>query len=121
MAYDPTRSRISENTLAAFLASDIEGELQTVPGIGPSAEEKLAKHGVTTTWQLIGNFLACKDKDMTVQEHHDAMWYFLQEVGVSSCRSGIVHALSEKCNILFPNMFRESFDNDAATDHDSDS
>lgn len=59
-----------------------------------------------------------KGKDMNTQAHCDKMWYWLQEMGVNSHRSGIVTAVAgiltifisllEKLNTMMPGIFDES-------------
>jgi hypothetical protein len=59
-AYDPAKSQVSADALAAFIASDIEGPLTQVPGLGRSAVDKLVDVGITNTFQLLGKFLMLK-------------------------------------------------------------
>lgn len=47
-----------------------------------------------------------KGKDMNTQDHCDAMWYWLQERGVNSHRSGIVTAIAGIFHDIFI-LFRE--------------
>lgn len=59
-----------------------------------------------------------KGQDVKTQEHCDQMWYWLQEMGVNSHRSGIVTAVAgiltifmyllEKLNTMMPGIFDES-------------
>jgi len=105
--FDPNRSQVSGDALADFILVPICEDITSVPGIGPCAAKKLAREldgepGVETTYQLIGKFLSLRAFDMSSQEHCDAMWYWLQAKGISSCRAGIVHSLAEKVNIWMP-------------------
>jgi len=41
--YDPKKSRVSDDTLADFFRSQLTGDLQEIPGIGPAAAKCLAE------------------------------------------------------------------------------
>ena len=81
----------------------------SVPGIGPKAVELLGKavegdSAVETTYQLIGKFLQLKNKDMTVQAHMDAFWFYLAGRGINSHRFGIVDAIARKVDVMNPGI-----------------
>eukprot|EP00968_Pinguiococcus_pyrenoidosus_P013547 scaffold1228_cov246-Pinguiococcus_pyrenoidosus.AAC.7 len=103
--FNPNKSRVSEDRLAEFIVQELDPELTSVPGIGEKAKEFLAADGVETTFQLIGKFLMLKGKDTSVREHADAMWYYLQGVGINSYRAGIVLAIAEKVNTMMPGIY----------------
>lgn len=108
--FDPGRSRISADTLATFLSSPIEDNLESVPGIGPATIKKLNDDGINTTFQLIGLFLSLRGENMTQEEHCNALWYYLQELGINGPRSGIVQAIAERTNIMIPGIYYTSDD-----------
>ncbi len=96
---------MSADALAAFLASEVQEDVTSVPGIGPAAAKKLAEavegdQAITTTYQLIGKFLTLKGKGVSQAEHCDAMWFWLQARGLDSHRAGIVHSIAEKVSRL---------------------
>lgn len=104
--FNPNRSKVSDDTLAEFLASPIDEELLTVPGVGSATVERLAVDGITTTYQLIGVFLRVCDKGMSTQERTDAFWYYLQALKVpGGTRSTIVLAIAERLNVMFPGFY----------------
>mmetsp|Transcript_10588 Transcript_10588/g.15872 ORF Transcript_10588/g.15872 Transcript_10588/m.15872 type:complete len:127 (+) Transcript_10588:83-463(+) len=108
--FDPNRSQVGEDKLAAFLQAEVSEEISSVPGIGPRAKELLAKEvegdqAITTTYQLIGKFLTLKGQGMTPAEHCNAMWHWLKLRGVSSHRAGIVLCLAEKVNLFMPGVW----------------
>lgn len=103
--FDPKKSKVSADKLAEFLASPLGDDITMVPGIGDVAAEKLAMDNVITTFQLIGIFLTLKGKDMTQNEHLDAFWFYLQDLGINSFRSGIVQCIAEKTNIMIPGIY----------------
>ena len=115
--YDPKRSRVSDDTLADFLRSQLTGSLQEIPGIGPAAEKALGKgvNGeedtkITNTFQLIGKFLSLKGPDsdghkVDSVEHMEKFWYFLQSQGITAHRSAIVKSLAEKLNTMMPGLY----------------
>ena len=109
--FSANKSQVSDDRLSAFLASEIVASLQSVPGIGPKAEELLGKRTetdepVTTTYQLIGKYLSLRGRDMTSDEHMDAFWHYLKSRGISSHRSGIVRCIAEKVNIMIPGLYQ---------------
>jgi len=108
--FDINKSKISDAQLATFLASEIDENLRTVPGIGKEAERLLAlecegEPAITTTHQLIGRFLTLRGVGMTSVQHLDAFWFYLKLRGIKSYRSGIVHAIGEKINLMIPGTF----------------
>lgn len=105
MGFDPNKSKVSADAVAEFLASPIQYDLKTVPGIGPSAEKKLHEHEIENTFQLIGSFLILKKDNMDPNDHLNDFWYFLQEIGISAHRSGIVHSIASKVNTMIPGMY----------------
>lgn len=95
--------------------SPVSGDLKEVPGIGPSAIEKLAKddmndvYRITNTYQLIGVYLLMKGPDVdgeevTVTQLNHKFWYFLKSKGITAHRSGIVLALNSKVSSFMPNL-----------------
>lgn len=62
-----------------YNASEVSGDLNEVPGIGPVAEDKLAAAGITNTFQLIGKFLTLKEDD-DVAKHMDEFVSYLKSV-----------------------------------------
>lgn len=114
--------------MAEFQRGKLSGDLSEVPGIGPAAIKKLAEaenddDKITNTFQLIGRFLMLKGPDVDgnkveTREHMQKFWYFLQETGISSHRSGIVRCIAEKVNGMMPGIYDASqYDED---DDDSD-
>lgn len=103
--YNPERSRVSSDKLAEFLSSPLTDEILDVPGIGPVAKEKLKDDNVETPVQLLGVFFTMKAPQMSQREHCDAMWFYLQDLGINSSRSGIVQCIAEKGNILIPGIY----------------
>lgn len=104
-AFDPNKSKVSADKLAEFLAAPLEEDITMVPGIGDMAAKYLETDNVTTTFQLIGIFLTLKGKDMTPKQHLDAFWFYLQDIGINSYRSGIVQCIAEKTNIMIPGIY----------------
>lgn len=105
--FNPEKSRIKEDTLNYFLHSPVSEDITSVPGIGIEAASKLALAeendiSIKSTFQLIGIFLTLREPEMSYDDHLDAFWYYLKLRGVNSCRSGIVLAISEKVNMIFP-------------------
>ena len=108
--FDPNRSQVSGEALAAFLSADVNEDLMSVPGIGAASAAALTASdetdgGVATTFQLIGKFLLLKGPGMTSGQHCDAFWYYLKLKGVNAHRSGIVKAVAEKVNVAFPGIY----------------
>lgn len=107
--FDITRSRISDDTLAAFLATPIDQDLMTVPGIGEATVTRLKEGSVTTTFQLIGAFLCVCGKDQGSDERTNAFWFYLEALNVpGGTRSTIVHSIAERVNIMMPGIYDPS-------------
>jgi hypothetical protein len=139
--YDPRRSRVSDDRMAEFQRGRLTGDLSEVPGIGPAAIKKLSsgeeEDKITNTFQLIGKFLMLKGPDgdgngdgedgsdgkVDTVEHMERFWFFLQEKGISSHRSGIVRCIAEKVNGMMPGIYDASqyADDDDDDDDDDDS
>lgn len=109
-AYDPSKTGISSDTLAAFVSGEVEGPLTQVPGVGPAAVSKLNAAGIYTTFQLIGKFLSFKGVGSrgSARAICDALFHYLAEIGITSHRNSIVQALAEKLNTLFPGLYSEA-------------
>lgn len=128
--YDPKRSRVSDDKMNEFMRQTITGDLTEVPGIGPAAVVKLAQSDVdgdvvTNTFQLIGKFLMLKGPDrgddkVGTREHMEKFWYWLQEKGISSHRSGIVRCIAERMNAMMPGIYdaAEYEDDDDSSDEE---
>lgn len=105
---------MNHNKLEEFVQREIKGDLQEVPGIGPAAVKMLAEPnkqgapGIYTTYQLIGEYLSLKGKDIDPIAHNDCFWYWLKEKGISSHRSGIVQCIAKKCNSFMPGLYDPS-------------
>jgi hypothetical protein len=107
--FDPSRSRVSSETMSEFLSAPMSADLTTVPGVGPSTIERLKEDSITTTYQLMGAFLRVCNEYMTSKERTDAFWYYLQAIKVpGGTRSSIVQAIAEKANIMIPGLYDEA-------------
>mmetsp|Transcript_6560 Transcript_6560/g.9910 ORF Transcript_6560/g.9910 Transcript_6560/m.9910 type:complete len:115 (+) Transcript_6560:103-447(+) len=106
--YDPNRSTIGPEGLSNFIQNTVTGDITEVPGIGPKAKEALAKKGITTTFQLFGQFLMLKEDGVGSVEHCDRFWYWLNSCGISSHRAGIVQCIAEKVDTMFPGVYDAS-------------
>eukprot|EP00588_Corethron_pennatum_P014491 CAMPEP_0194278700 /NCGR_PEP_ID=MMETSP0169-20130528/11857_1 /TAXON_ID=218684 /ORGANISM="Corethron pennatum, Strain L29A3" /LENGTH=130 /DNA_ID=CAMNT_0039022947 /DNA_START=165 /DNA_END=557 /DNA_ORIENTATION=+ len=126
VGFDPNKSKVSDDTMGAFIRENITGEITEVPGIGPGAAKKLAasEDQITNTYQLIGKFLVLKgpdEKDHKIEsaEHMEKFWYWLSEVGINAHRSAIVRAIAEKMDISYPGIYDASYyENDDDDDDD---
>lgn len=108
--FDPTKSRVSVDAMAAFLGSQISSDITSVPGVGPAAKQKLAAAGVHNTFQLLGKCLSLfgPEAETTQGKHADDMWLYLESVGIKDYRSGIILALTEKLETMSPGSFKMS-------------
>ena len=107
--FDINKSKINDDTLNEFLSAEIDDDLTSVPGIGLSTVYKLSTKTdegdiiIETTKQLIGLYLTLCAPNLSADQQRDAFWWFLKFKGVNQSRNTIVHAISEKVNIIFPN------------------
>ena len=109
--YDANKSQVSDERLATFLAEEMQEDITSVPGIGPSTAEKLKQEEVHTTYQLLGQILKLKGNGMDADVHADEIWMWLKESGVNAHRSGIVRCFLEKLEILIPNIYFKECEN----------
>lgn len=103
--YDPNKSKISQTRMGEFLLSDIDEEITTIPGIGESSKALLKEVDIETSYQLFGQFLMLKASGSTTQEHCDAFWFWLKDVGINSYRSGIIETIAEKLETSMPGIY----------------
>ena len=61
--YDPSRSKVSSESLSNFIKSPIVSDLTSVPGIAATTAAQFEAAGISTTHQLIGLYLSLKDKE----------------------------------------------------------
>ena len=101
--YDPSLSRLKEETLVAFLRAPIHLDLKSVPGVGKVGKRQLINHGVTNTFNLIGKFLSLRADEDTPQEHCDKFWRWIDTAGISVAhRDMVVQAIAEKVDTMIP-------------------
>jgi hypothetical protein len=121
--YDPRKSKVSDERMDIWRAGTVTGDLLEVPGIGPAAKAKLADDPmitcrITNTYQLIGQYLMLKGPDedgqtVSVGETNKKFWFFLKMKGISSHRSAIVLAISEKVASFFTGFYdANAYDDD---------
>ena len=104
--YHPENSKVSESALSEFIRAPLSSKLSDIPGIGPATVELLAAEGITTSFQLVGKFLSFKDKDVDSLLHCETFYQWLCELKTpKGFRAGVVHALAEKLNIMFPGIY----------------
>ena len=109
VGFDPEKSKVSAETLARFLTSNLAEDLRSVPGIGPATVARLRENmdgdsAVETTYQLIGKFLALRGAGMEPKDHMNAFWFYLQARGIDSHRSGIVTSIAQKVDLMIPGI-----------------
>merc|ERR1712070_223190 len=91
--FTPEKSRISEERLDRWRNEEISGDLEQIPGIGPSTVSALQEQGIITSFQLIGHFLRLIDAD-GVLPACDKFKQFLGDCGTpKSYRDTIVLAV----------------------------
>ena len=103
--YDPNKSKVSQTKMGEFLLADIEEDITSIPGIGQSSKALLKEVDIETSYQLFGQFLMLKAEGSTTQEHCDAFWFWLKELGINSYRSGIIETIAEKLETFMPGIY----------------
>jgi hypothetical protein len=107
--FHPDKSRVGAGALADFIRAPISGKLEEVPGVGPATIKILQENGISTTFQLIGQYLMLKEDGVEAIEHADRFYYWLKSLKTpSGFRAGIVHAIAEKMNVTFPGIYDSS-------------
>lgn len=107
MSYTP---ELSSAALSEFVRANVKADLRTVPGIGEKSVEKLKAVGITTTFELISQFLLLKGHNVDYAEHCDAFWRWLKNAQIDSRRSEIVRSIAEKVFTVFPGLYEAAFD-----------
>lgn len=106
--YDPSKVDQRMNVyISRFIAENNDDKLiseASIPGIGPSAIEKLQSENILLVCQLIGKFLSFKRAGITSDEHLNLFWKFLADIGIEHNRSLIVQAVHEKTRSKLPNL-----------------
>ena len=111
--FTPSKSTVKDETLVEFLYSDVQPDLECVPGIGPANKETLNKSGIANSYQLLGQFLKMKTPERDVVGHCNAFFVWLGECGVKNNRHNITKSVAEKLSVSFPQLYAESyFEND---------
>lgn len=112
-------------------AGTVTGDLIEVPGLGPAAVKAFKAdpdilYRITNTHQLIGQYLMLKGPDtddavVTVSELNQKFWFYLKAKGITSHRSAVVLAISEKTASFFPGLYdADGVDYDDDDDDDDD-
>lgn len=109
VGFDPARSRVSPHSLAEFIRAPLQGKLSEVPGVGQATERALRNAGVSTTFQLVGQYLMLKEEGVGPVEHADRFYYWLSSLGSpAGFRAGVVQCIAEKMNVTFPGIYDPS-------------
>eukprot|EP00617_Octactis_speculum_P003184 CAMPEP_0185780070 /NCGR_PEP_ID=MMETSP1174-20130828/97899_1 /TAXON_ID=35687 /ORGANISM="Dictyocha speculum, Strain CCMP1381" /LENGTH=115 /DNA_ID=CAMNT_0028469469 /DNA_START=28 /DNA_END=375 /DNA_ORIENTATION=+ len=102
--YDPSKTKINEDTLGEWLRTPVGEDLTSVPGVGNAAITRFETVGITNTFQLIGQFLLLKGNE-GIEQHMNAFFTWLKDAGVNAHRHTICLALAEKCDIFMPGIY----------------
>lgn len=106
--YDPNKSKVSDDTLKAFVESELQPNLDSVPGVGPVTVKWMEDNGIENTYQLVAKYMAATTTQTVQSEDgenveivdvfttNNHFWHFLKDLGVRGARSGIVNAINQK-------------------------
>ena len=114
MSFDSSKSQVSDDNLAAFLRSELDRDLTTIPGIGQTTADVLQKNGISTSHRLLGFFLM-------LGSNPNALYDSLKSMGVKSNKSTIVHALATKADVLLPGTYGDKSSSSEDTGYEEDS
>eukprot|EP00596_Hydrurales_sp_CCMP1899_P011153 CAMPEP_0119040082 /NCGR_PEP_ID=MMETSP1177-20130426/9916_1 /TAXON_ID=2985 /ORGANISM="Ochromonas sp, Strain CCMP1899" /LENGTH=122 /DNA_ID=CAMNT_0007004803 /DNA_START=56 /DNA_END=424 /DNA_ORIENTATION=- len=107
--FDPSKSRVNEDKLVDFLRSEITGDLNELPGVGPATILALNADGINTTYQLFGKFLSLKDIDVGAVELAERFYLWLTSLGTpAGFRAGMVVCIAEKLNLTYNGIYNAS-------------
>ena len=101
-------SKLKDDTLAQFVASQVSDDLSRVPGLGGAGKlaENLRKNGITSTFQLVGAFLELRAPDISSVENCNLFAEWLGSKGVvGGSRNYVVRSIAEKCASIMPGIF----------------
>ena len=103
--FNPNRSAIAPDQHALALAVRADDDVSALPTVGTATAAALAKHDITMVCQLMGKFLTLRAAGMTTQEHCDAFWAWLRDIGVGAHRGAIVRIIAEKTDLIMPGVY----------------
>jgi hypothetical protein len=106
--YHPSKDRVAPSLIPDFIRKLDTGDLKEVPGIGDVCLKVLKEHGISTSFQLFGQFLALKEEGMGQAEHSDRFVAWLKSIGAPpAARATIEAAIRAKVEVLFPGIYGE--------------
>ena len=104
--------------MTAFLHLKDLTDLTCIPGIGPVSKEAIISSNKNkameceTGYALLGRFLALKKQNMSVVDHANAFFRWLEECGLSAHHGvnihRIVHCVAEKANLMMDGLYSTS-------------
>ena len=103
--YDPAKSQISANNLAVFKNAPMGADLMCIPGVGAKCVQHLALAGITTSFQLLGEFLRFRGNNISSEDQCQMFFHWLRTKNIDHCTHCVVQAIAEKCDLLFPGLY----------------
>ena len=116
-SYNPDHSHVSESAMTTFLHLKDLTDLTCIPGIGQVAKDQIIRHNANsdmpcdTGYALLGRFLSFKKQDMSVVDHANAFFHWLEECGLQHGHVNIhriVHCVAEKANLMMDGLYSTS-------------
>jgi hypothetical protein len=116
-SYNPDHSHVSESAMTAFLHLKDLTDLTCIPGIGPVSKEAIISSNKNkameceTGYALLGRFLALKKQNMSVVDHANAFFHWLEGCGLQHGHVNIhriVHCVAEKANLMMDGLYSTS-------------
>jgi hypothetical protein len=111
--YNPEHSHVSETAMTEFLHRKDLTDLCVIPGLGPVSKEHIltttrnCPQPIETGYALIGKYLTFKKENMTVVEHANVFFRWLEECGLHQHVNihKIVHVVAEKANLMMDGLY----------------
>ena len=112
--YNPYHSHIKADAMTEWLSRKDLGDLSFVPGIGEVTKKNIieytTKKGLVcnTAYSLIGYYLTMKTNDISMKDHANYFFLFLQQCGVHGSHiHEICKAVFEKANLMMDGLYAE--------------
>ena len=96
---------LTDEAMSAFLRTPLGDDLEQVPGITPATAHTLRLRGITNTHRLLGQLLLLRPDRGSKAAYLKSCAQWMQDAGVKTNRADIVHALSEKVEVVLPEVF----------------
>ena len=109
------KMNIGSNKYHKFISSNMTENITDIPGIGFSSKKKFLENGIKDAPSLIQFFISLKGYNDDRNLHCNKFMHELDSFGIDHNKSEITQSISEKVDIMFPNLYSDLLDNERIT------